>query len=451
MRQIQYLDRVAAVEIPAVAMSADERDEKEMLRASLEGIIQQVCSAHPKSLPPVYLQCFGSFVSGFATAGSDMDLVTVLPDGDPHHACFSLMENDLPRVLEKRLLELGYGARLLTRTRVPIIKVCEKPGEVLLGKLREERERWDVLPDEEKYPHLHPLSPDVNVQAEQGNDANPAAGQERKLKVRLEAKPFTRERKAGPLEFVGNVGIQCDVNFFNPLAIHNTQLLKCYSACDARVKPMVLFIKAWAKRRKINSSYSGTLSSYGYVLMVLHYLINIANPPVLHNLQGPWRPSMPCTPPGATRVIVDGWPVDFWSNEVEIAWAAQNKMMTTNTEPLGSLLTGFFDYFSSQNGSLRYNWMQDVISLRTHGGILRKDKKGWTKAVTEESNNRKVHHRYLLCIEDPFELTHNVARTVTHYGIVAIRDEFRRAARILHNVGQNRPCIDGELLAQMVE
>lgn len=48
----------------------------------------------------------------------------------------------------------------------------------------------------------------------------------------------------------------------------------------------------------------------------------------------------------------------------------------------------------------------------------------------------EVRQRYLFAIEDPFEIDHNVARPVTHGGIVAIRDEFRRAWRILQRIGE---------------
>jgi terminal uridylyltransferase len=44
--------------------------------------------------------------------------------------------------------------------------------------------------------------------------------------------------------------------------------------------------------RKINSPYQGTLSSYGYVLMVIYFLVHVKNPAVLPNLQQmpPLRP-----------------------------------------------------------------------------------------------------------------------------------------------------------------
>ncbi|CCM03214.1 uncharacterized protein FIBRA_05338 [Fibroporia radiculosa] len=88
-------------------------------------------------------------------------------------------------------------------------------------------------------------------------------------------------------------GIACDIGFENRLALENTRLLMCYAMIDpARVRTMVLFLKVWSKRRKINSPYKGTLSSYGYVLLVLYFLIHVKNPPVLPNLQQmpPLRP-----------------------------------------------------------------------------------------------------------------------------------------------------------------
>ncbi|KAK3112995.1 hypothetical protein LTR53_010142 [Teratosphaeriaceae sp. CCFEE 6253] len=525
MRQAQYFEHLAVAEIAKVTMSSAERDEKENFRMTLEKIVHDVCNADPTRLPKVSLESFGSFRSGFANAGSDMDLVIVLPNGTPSAAGFGLMEDDLPRALEKQLLQLGIGARLLSRTRVPIIKICERPNESLLDRLRVERYDWDVLDNEKKYPHLHPEvtevedeglgvaavnarglsraeavtpSPDTSLTLQNGTDATspmqqpiddghsasaitndtatftanspltpgnavgatpndqpapPPVQSERILPPKRDIRPFTRERKMGPLDFPKDgVGIQSDINFFNPLGLHNTQLLRCYSLCDARVKAMVLFVKSWAKRRKINSSYSGTLSSYGYVLMVLHYLVNVAQPPVLPNLQLPWRPSARATPAGADRVECDGWVVDFWRNEDEILAAVQAGRMSTNNESLGSLLDGFFRYYSSIGGNPQFYWTQEVLSLRSPGGVMSKGEKGWVKAVTEAGEGKKVQHRYLFCIEDPFELSHNVARTVTHYGIVAIRDEFRRARRILVAKGfEQTNNTDGELFDELVE
>jgi len=292
-----------------------------------------------------------------------------------------------------------------------------------------------------------------------------------------------RDRYKDHLEFPKtDVGIQCDINFSAQLAIHNTLLLRCYSHCDPRVKLLILFIKHWAKIRGINTPYRGSLSSYGYVLMVLHYLVNVASPCVCLNLQIDRKDPPSYLPPAEieARTNCNGCDVRFWRNEAEIKDLAAKKMLNHNHDSVGILLRGFFEYFA-QPGQMStvnhrgFDWGREVLSLRTKGGIVTKQEKGWVSAKTvfetttvapptppaakapESSESaapvaespdvkaakpkpveetKEIRHRYLFAIEDPFELDHNVARTVTHNGIVSIRDEFRRAWRIIRNIGK---------------
>ncbi|OAA51081.1 Poly(A) RNA polymerase cid13 [Beauveria brongniartii RCEF 3172] len=282
-----------------------------------------------------------------------------------------------------------------------------------------------------------------------------------------------RDRYRDPLEFPEmGAGVQCDINFSAHLALENTLLLRCYAFTDTRVRPMVLFIKHWAKLRGINSGYRGTLSSYGYVLMVLHYLVNVASPFVCPNLQQLGRSGVP--------QMCKGYNVSFWRDEVAIQQLAASLQMNQNTQSIGYLLRGFFEYFA-QNGNLStanrrgFDWGRDVLSLRTPGGLVTKQVKGWTGAKTvyqaqdpkepsvkppahlpdgpsgeaDQANSansaakstavKEIRLRYLFAIEDPFEIEHNVARTVTHNGIVSIREEFRRAWRIIQAAGQGLP------------
>ncbi len=68
------------------------------------------------------------------------------------------------------------------------------------------------------------------------------------------------------------------------LAVENSKLLRDYTLIDSRFRDLCYIVKHWAKMRKVNDPYRGTLSSYAYVLMVLHYLQTIS-PPVLPCLQ----------------------------------------------------------------------------------------------------------------------------------------------------------------------
>ncbi|KAI1383383.1 uncharacterized protein F4822DRAFT_420426 [Hypoxylon trugodes] len=303
-----------------------------------------------------------------------------------------------------------------------------------------------------------------------------------------------RDRYHDSLEFPKNgIGVQCDINFSAHLALQNTLLLRCYSYTDTRVRPTVLFVKHWAKARGINTPYRGTLSSYGYVLMVLHYLVNIVEPFVCPNLQhlAPPDPDLPAEAlEGVT--VCKGRNVRFWRDEQEIQRLASQGHLNQNRESIGSLLRGFFEYYAqsytmSTSHARGFDWGRDVLSLRSPGGLILKQEKGWTgaktvmqletgappnpaeagvnggvksptdgvigqpgsgqtqlarangapTASTRPKELKEVRHRYLFAIEDPFELEHNVARTVTHNGIVSIRDEFRRAWRIIKQAGKN--------------
>ncbi|KAI1267039.1 hypothetical protein F5Y18DRAFT_381313 [Xylariaceae sp. FL1019] len=315
-----------------------------------------------------------------------------------------------------------------------------------------------------------------------------------------------KDRYSDSLEFPkSGVGVQCDINFSAHLALHNTALLRCYSHCDPRVRPLVLFVKHWAKARGINTPYRGTLSSYGYVLMVLHYLVNVVEPFVCPNLQQLAPPDPSNVPPEylASIVACQGRNIRFWKDEQAILTLAQQGQLNQNSDSLGTLLRGFFEYYAQNNlmstlPKRGFDWGRDVLSIRSHGGLLTKTEKGWTGAktvmqpqtgaappapleldaatlqspelpnhkdshqpnseqplsptiettseqATKAKDVKEIRHRYLFAIEDPFELDHNVARTVTHNGIVAIRDEFRRAWKLIKAAGRTGR-VDEDLL-----
>lgn len=213
-------------------------------------------------------------------------------------------------------------------------------------------------------------------------------------------------------------GIACDIGFNNKLAICNTNLLGTYSKYDHRVRKIILFVKYWAKRRKINDPYHGTLSSYGYVLLVLHYLINIVPVPLLPNLQR--MKAAPGRPVVQSDIECDGFNVWFFKD------IDTSQLFSYNTDSLGKLVHGFFYYYAYQ-----FNWRDHVVSIRSKFGLLTKSEKGWTQPVERVSVSDKVFKdRYVLAIEDPFEITHNVGRTVIRQNAHMIRGEFFRASKI---------------------
>ena len=201
--------------------------------------------------------------------------------------------------------------------------------------------------------------------------------------------------------------IACDIGFDNQVALENTRLLLSYAMIDpARLRTLVLFLKVWTKRRKLNSPYTGTLSSYGYTLLVLFYLIHVRRPNVLPNLQRipPGRPLAP------EEAELDGCNVYFY-DDIDTLRCEWHSLCT---DSVGELMLDFFRYFSRD-----FNYAKDAISIHTEAGLVTKESRGWSG-----------EH---LCIEDPFQHGYNVSRTVTKDGLYTIRGEFMRAGRLLSN------------------
>jgi len=471
-----FLDNIARQVIPAVAISPSELQGKIQFRLHLEAICRNAYAAKfPASDTTPNLLPYGSLMSGFAVAGSDMDIICdwTGPGSDVEFEY-------TVRLFEGALLNAGIGARALTKTRVPILKICQNPTAELLSALKLAHDEW--VAESTKTP-VSPMSnpaagdsqdatktdtvnlrdattgassstdslalksPNATKDSQPAGSAEDSTQQDGSSNQRNRHLPskWRREKALGPLDFPkSGVGFQCDVSFRAVLGIYNTRLLRCYSACDPRVRDMILVIKTWAKRRKVNSGYHGTLCSYGWVLLVLHFLINVAQPPVLPNLQLEFGAA-------EKQHMFNGYNVSFADDEKQLQQMGVQGLLTKNGEPLGALLRNFFHYYAHQGHRViggGFRWKDDVICIQERGGLVSKSSKGWTGATTTITNGIEVRQRYLLAVECPLERGHNVARTVHHFGVVAIRDELRRAWNILESVGRGESTVP-DLMAEV--
>lgn len=230
-------------------------------------------------------------------------------------------------------------------------------------------------------------------------------------------------------------------------------------------------VKVWTKKRQINNPYRGTLSSYGYVLLVIHFLTHVKSPAVLPCAQFSVLPinylAAPLTPCPATRNLqrlplareyrldelsVEGTDIYFFDD----LDALPRFWQTSNHESVGELLVEFFRYFAQG-----FQYANHVIAIRSETGFINKEVKGWFTDVspfwpswvgerlwkltrrarqTEYDPEVIVRDLHKLCIEvrrpaylwpsvvltrmvlqDPFQQDYNVARTVTRDGLYTVR------------------------------
>ncbi|KAI3944347.1 hypothetical protein MKW98_006508 [Papaver atlanticum] len=197
-------------------------------------------------------------------------------------------------------------------------------------------------------------------------------------------------------------GISCDICVNNVLAVINTKLLRDYAQIDGRLRQLAFLVKHWAKSRGVNETYRGTLSSYAYVLMCIHFLQR-RRPAIL-----------PCLQEMEPTYIVN---VD----DIQCAFFDKVENLRDfgagNNESIAYLLWAFFDYWAH-----RHDYANSVISVRT-GSIISKRAKDWTRRIGND--------RHLICIEDPFETSHDLGRIVDKFTIKTLLEEFDRAADVM--------------------
>lgn len=207
----------------------------------------------------------------------------------------------------------------------------------------------------------------------------------------------------------------CDICINNILALHNTHMIAQYSRVDSRLLQLGFCIKYWAKRRKLDKPYTGTLSSYAWVLLVINFLQQ-RNPPVLPCLQR-------ATPSGdlhgdVPTVMVKGRNCYFYNEDI-----GRLKFNSTNQETLSGLLLDFFYLYAEE-----FDYEQQVVCVR-RGGLITKKEKRWDKLP------KTVKENHWFSIEDPFDLSHDLGRVVDQDNLKAIQHELRRAYFLLTTTG----------------
>lgn len=268
--------------------------------------------------------------------------------------------------------------------------------------------------------------------------------------------------------------LHVDVCVNNMLAIRNTQLLKAYADLDERFRYLCMLVKMWAKRRDLNDAYNGTLSSYAYTLLVIHYLQTLDNP------------VLPCL-----QRMVNGKVVEDESEIPQVSTGNEGFRMyntyfdqsvspetftSENTDPVHELLVGFFFYYAYV-----FHYDTDLASIRL-GKQTSRSERGWDKdALYEERDGRRESNRvttenaktgsgkevdqkqvrgqggmtdletkreqttylrppriaskHLFCIEDPFDIDHDLSRGMEKAAVTVIRQEMMRAYEMLAGTG----------------
>ncbi|CAF4222956.1 unnamed protein product, partial [Adineta steineri] len=196
--------------------------------------------------------------------------------------------------------------------------------------------------------------------------------------------------------------IEIDISLNNLLALENTRLLKTYTKIDSRVSELGYMLKCLTKTCDIADVSRGTLSSYAYILMLIHFLQQ-TQPPVLPILQQ--LNDDPSQENGKVRSC-EKWNVYFYDNlsNLKQVWINKNG---PNVLTSAELWIAFLRYYTEQ-----FNYRENIVTIRQLQPLNRHEK-GWFHQT--------------IAIEDPFILTHNLADRLSLQKWALIRRVFVRA------------------------
>lgn len=237
------------------------------------------------------------------------------------------------------------------------------------------------------------------------------------------------------LKFYHRASFQnADLVFAQPYTQSQTRLLARYAAYDKRVTLLVAAVKHWAKQRDLRNAWAGTLNSFGWTLMALQSL-QLCSPPVLPSLQtvrGPVTDPLTTVDSDAAVFLRLGQAErthilspprlnndNHNHNGTESKSQSQSQSQSQSPQSLAALLLWFFELFGT-----RFEARDMCVSVR---------KGQFTKAQQYRVRATGFHykHQTVLCIEDPFDPTDNVARSVKAHRWLSLRQELRRAHEMM--------------------
>ncbi|XP_041359697.1 terminal uridylyltransferase 4-like isoform X2 [Gigantopelta aegis] len=174
-------------------------------------------------------------------------------------------------------------------------------------------------------------------------------------------------------------GLEADISLYNTLAQHNTRLLEKYSLIDPRVKILGYAFKVFARVCDIGDASRGSLSSYAYILMLLHFLQQ-CDPPVVPVLQELYEGEV------KPEKMIDGCNAWFYDDisKLPFVWSQCGK----NSQSVGELWLDLFRYYTEE-----FNYKDQVVCIRQKGPLTRFE---------------KLWNGKCIAIEDPFDIKHNL-------------------------------------------
>lgn len=239
------------------------------------------------------------------------------------------------------------------------------------------------------------------------------------------------------VKFIDSVTrLQVDLSFKHGMPVYNTALICQYTRTHYLVRPYLMIIRYWAKIQGITGGGQPAtlITNYAFTMLMLFVLMSRSDPivPSVAHLKRLYQGDM------AGQCIVGGWDCGFGRNVVE--WNERRH----NTS-IFELIAEFFEYYGKFDAK---KWMVCPLA-----GFLIE------RSSVKERNLRKlpscleiycrqdvnIQVDTPICVQDPFEHSHNITRGLRDAPLAEFQLKCRRAADICRDIHKGKESL-GKLL-----
>ncbi|KAL3266561.1 hypothetical protein HHI36_010727 [Cryptolaemus montrouzieri] len=197
--------------------------------------------------------------------------------------------------------------------------------------------------------------------------------------------------------------LDCDISFRHGLSVENTKFLRFCFQLQPIAQKLILLLKKWSHLCALNEN----ITTYAFAMMTIFYLQTekyLISVKTLKELN-----------PTVSSVI-DGWETITYTTPIEEA----KQYVKIYKGDIIELLKGFFKYYSEfkYKTDVICPLMGDVI-LKSQftedlkGGKLPKEMGNYIRKINHEEQPEYFRSLSEFCIQDPFDLSHNLTKACT--------------------------------------
>lgn len=211
-----------------------------------------------------------------------------------------------------------------------------------------------------------------------------------------------------------STGFNCDLSFTSNLGVYNSNIVKDLINYDDRIHSLTMILKFWMRAHKISGT--GKITNYSLFLLIVFYLQSLRQP-ILQ-------------------------PLNFFQNNIppffvgpwNLAWYFGLQIPMFNKQTVIQLVAGFFQFYSNFT-------FEKVVICPLYGRTYRRDE--FANNKIPEGNDFGTFRNYMqtkeakflntntgICIQDPFQLSFNVAASCANREFLKFKNELAHAYKL---------------------